>query len=564
MPIEPGSGSAWLPVRDYAPCVVCRDSAASLPPHLRTVAADLALRLSWESEPSTLARLTVDATAAAFAPARASFLAPEVAGNWRVLASSEPTVARDLIVASERYPELIEVRRTGTPFLAFDVLDDPQLQPQRDLLIAAGVRSIAAFPVFATPGTGDPVILKLSLGRPMTVDDHVLARLLAHQLLHRFARDSAIEVSRALDLSAAAAPTEPLGDLLDLLPLAALVTGVAGEVRYANSRARWLLTNADTRGPGGQSRLEISPSPGGNVGRARWDAVVNTPRGHLPVVGWSRPLTGDRLLLLLDLHPAGQEQAKDGSIRRSLAAKVRELEEANALLAEHVEARARFVSSAAHELKTPLAILRSYLETITTDLAEGLSSEQREFLAAAATGAQRLHRLVEGLLDLAAIEGGHYRLTLGRVDLDEVVGSVLSDLAPLAAGNAVFVSRTAFPGLAARADRDRLLQVLRNLVENGIKYTPVGGTVNVTCSPAEDRVAVSVEDTGVGIPAEQLPRIFEEFVRVPQSIQVGGAGLGLAITRRLVQAMGGRVHAQSTLGHGSCFVVELPRWSDPS
>jgi signal transduction histidine kinase len=117
------------------------------------------------------------------------------------------------------------------------------------------------------------------------------------------------------------------------------------------------------------------------------------------------------------------------------------------------------------------------------------------------------------------------------------------------------------PDLTVRADRERLRQVLRNLVENGLKYTRPGGEVAVLVERRGDRAVLCVRDSGVGIPAESLPRIFEEFMRLPGNQLAEGAGLALAIVRRLALTMGGRVWAESNPGAGSSFFVELPLWT---
>lgn len=244
-----------------------------------------------------------------------------------------------------------------------------------------------------------------------------------------------------------------------------------------------------------------------------------------------------------------------------LHAKVGELEAANRRLEELARLRTRFVSDAAHELKTPLAILRSYLEALTTDLVGGLDRQQREFLAAAAEGARRLQRLVEELLDLAALESGNLPLSIGAVDAPSAIRAAFEELLPLARLGEVEVRLGPLESATARADPARLAQVLRNLLDNALKYTPPAGRVRLSCRRRGDAVVLEVTDTGVGIPADELPRIFDEFYRVRRAPQGEGAGLGLAIVRRLVLAMGGRIDVTSQTGSGSRFSVELPAWT---
>ena len=141
------------------------------------------------------------------------------------------------------------------------------------------------------------------------------------------------------------------------------------------------------------------------------------------------------------------------------------------------------------------------------------------------------------------------------------VSSVMEELQPLAANAKVALLERAESELPVRADPERLRQVLRNLIENGPKYTRAGGELAVAAEKRGNRAVLCVRDNGVGIPAESLPHIFEEFVRVPGNQPGKGAGLGFAIVRRLMLAMGGRVWAKSTPGEGSSFFVELPLWT---
>ncbi|HPC83021.1 MAG TPA: HAMP domain-containing sensor histidine kinase [Thermoanaerobaculaceae bacterium] len=249
------------------------------------------------------------------------------------------------------------------------------------------------------------------------------------------------------------------------------------------------------------------------------------------------------------------------ALQSGLPARLAELEAANRRLEELARLRARFVSDAAHELKTPLAILRSYLEALSTDLVAGLDREQRDFLAAAEEGARRLQRLVEELLDLAALESGNLPLQLGAVDAPSALRDAFEELRPLACRGGVDLRLGPLASVTARADPVRLAQVLRNLLDNALKYTPPGGQVRLACRRRGNHAVLEVTDTGVGIPAEELPRIFDEFFRARHTPASDGAGLGLAIVRRLVQAMGGRIDVTSQRGAGSRFAVELPAWT---
>ena len=553
--------TVWFPPQEPADCSVCRDAQAALTPDGLAVAGDLALAFLSRGQATSLLEAAVTNLTRVVQGGRVSALVPEVGGKWRVFASSSGSETHDLMVDSDRYPELSEVRRTSTPYVAPDVESAPELKTARLFLERAGVRGLAAFPVFTATPSFEPVVLKLSFPYIPVPSQLALATLAAHQLVHRLARLPLAEVAGQLGLPLPPTSASDPSALLRLLPLPAMVIDSDGRVIHANTRATWLLRGRDAAPAGEPPVLRLRPEHPWEAHGSRWDAQVLSGTGEMHILGWSSNVGTGRLLVLLEPHPEARRRSNERRIRRTLAEKLRELEAANVLLAEHAHSRGRFVSDAAHELKTPLSILRSYLDTLSDDLAEGLSPQQREFLEAATHGARRLQRLIDELLDLAALESGHLPLSLGMVSSRDAVDSVMDELQLLAAGAQVALLSGSQSDPPVRADRERLRQVLRNLIENGLKYTRAGGEVTVIVEKREDRAVLCVRDNGVGIPAESLPRIFEEFVRVPGNQLGEGAGLGLAIVRRLVLAMGGRVWAESTPGTGSSFFVELPLWT---
>ncbi len=554
------TGTSWFPPEEPADCALCRDAREALSAADARVAGDLAVRFISCGRVGSLLELVVGALAPAIRPGRVAVLVPEVAGKWRVFTSTSETETHDLVLETERYPELSEVQRTGVPFIATEVEAAPELRPARLFLATAGVRSLAVFPIFRATASVEPVVLKLTFPDPPEPSHLALGILVAHALVHRLARHPQQEVASQLGIALPASAVSDPTSLLRLLPVPAVVIAPDGRILRANPRATWLLHGREPN-PGEELTLSLRPDrPWDNEG-ARWEAHVTSGKGEFHVLGWSGRVAPDRILVLLEPHPEARRRARERQIRRTLAEKLRELEAANVRLAEHARVRGRFVSDAAHELKTPLAILRSYLDTLGDDLSAGLTAQQREFLVAATHGARRLQRLIDELLDLAALDSGHLPLSLGAVSGREVIEAVIAELLPIADQYAVALAAGEHPELAIRADRERLGQVLRNLIENGLKYTRPGGTVTVSAERRGDRAIVCVRDSGVGIPSEALTRIFEEFVRVPGNHLSEGAGLGLAIVRRLVLAMGGRVWAESSPGEGSRFFVELPLWT---
>jgi two-component system phosphate regulon sensor histidine kinase PhoR len=218
--------------------------------------------------------------------------------------------------------------------------------------------------------------------------------------------------------------------------------------------------------------------------------------------------------------------------------------------------RRDFVANASHELKTPLTAMRGFAETLLEDdVPEGL---RKEWLNSISSHTLRLQRLVDDLLDLSRLESGGWIARKEIVDLGPLIEDVFADHSSLAGDRNI--SLTSEGEFLVLADEQGLEQVIKNLVENSIRYSPPGGKVVVTISGEEGSGRVAIKDDGPGIPASALPRIFERFYRVDpaRSRREGGTGLGLAIVRHLVNAMGGEVWAESKMGQGTTVTFILP------
>ncbi|HYE92746.1 MAG TPA: ATP-binding protein, partial [Terriglobales bacterium] len=224
--------------------------------------------------------------------------------------------------------------------------------------------------------------------------------------------------------------------------------------------------------------------------------------------------------------------------------------------------RTEFVANVSHELRTPLTAIQGYLETLLGGALEE-REHARRFLDIAYRHTERLGRLLNDLTDLSNIELNKVKLALGPVALDEVIDSVVAIIQPRADARRVTLAAEVARDLPpAHADHDRLEQILINLVDNAVKYTPEDGRVTVRASGAVSGgvVVVEVTDTGQGIPPADLPRITERFYRVDKarSRELGGTGLGLAIVKHLVIAHGGELTIDSALGRGTTVRFTLP------
>ena len=239
------------------------------------------------------------------------------------------------------------------------------------------------------------------------------------------------------------------------------------------------------------------------------------------------------------------------------------LEESHRKLQELDRAKSDFLLNVSHELRTPLTAIKGSVDNLLDGITGHLSEPQRRYLIRIEANADRLVRLINDLLDLARIEEGRVRVTPTLFSLAGLAGELLDSLRPVAGGKGLELRLTGRQDpLLVHADRDKVGQVLMNLIGNAIKFTPSGGSVEVELTGEEEELAaVRITDTGDGIPPEELPRIFDKFYQVQLGLgaKVKGTGLGLSIAKGLVELQGGRIWAESQVGHGSTFFFTLPR-----
>ena len=267
-----------------------------------------------------------------------------------------------------------------------------------------------------------------------------------------------------------------------------------------------------------------------------------------------------------------------------------EVEETNRQLAQASRHKSEFLANMSHELRTPLNAILGFTELIIDEVYGKVPDELRESIEDIHTNGRHLLRLINDVLDLSKIEAGHMQLNLGEYSVQSFIDSVISATRSLAVEKRLELISRVEEGLpAAVSDSKRIIQILMNLVGNAIKFTPSGGSVIVTArcvrvkecavpgarweeeearpwSPG-DQIEITVADTGIGIPTEELKSIFGEFRQVDSSItrEYGGSGLGLSIAKRLVEMHGGSIWAESQVGKGSIFYFRIPlrtQWGD--
>jgi heavy metal sensor kinase len=227
-------------------------------------------------------------------------------------------------------------------------------------------------------------------------------------------------------------------------------------------------------------------------------------------------------------------------------------------LEEAVQSSKRFVADASHELRTPLTVLRGELESLTA--AREVSPRMRETLGSLLEEVDRLAAVVEGLLALSRLDAGEARSEWERFDLAELVTTTADQISLLAEDRDITVGCEAPRPVFVEGNRARMKQVVVNLLDNAIKYTPQGGSVRLRVGRDEAQAIFEVADSGIGIPPDALPHVFERFFRVERSRtrEQGGAGLGLSIVKSICTAHGASVEVHSSPEQGSCFRIRIP------
>jgi two-component system, sensor histidine kinase and response regulator len=238
-----------------------------------------------------------------------------------------------------------------------------------------------------------------------------------------------------------------------------------------------------------------------------------------------------------------------------------ELSVANERLQDHDRRRTMFVSVASHELRTPMTAIRSFADNMVDGVAGALSDRQKTYLDRIGHNLNRLTRIINQLLDWSRLDMNKEILRLEGLRLDEIAMVVVESLRTVAAEKHVEIHIDSLePSPMVHADRDKLEQILWNIIGNAVKFTPPGGQVTVRFEALPDgMVQTCISDTGCGIPPDQLDRVFNEFSKVPSTMPTSqGAQLGLFITKSFIAMHNGRIWANSELGAGSCFCFTLP------
>jgi signal transduction histidine kinase len=495
------------------------------------------------------------------------------------------------------------VRREGHTVAVDDVaqdprLDDPTLGGREDLL-RVGTASMLATPiVLAGRLVGVLALDQVGAARSWTSDDVRLVEAVARELRVAIATARLFlarqrESERLLALHQAsnvlAAQTDPDTVLEEILRFAVGLLGrgsgsfyrwdaEAGVLRCVHN---WQVPSSDQtpdlrmgEGVAGRSFAQMKPliindypawdnATLGGISAGLYGLLSvplirsGTPLGVLLIRSYDpvTKFTDDdlRLLTLFGDQAAAAFVTAEAFERQRRA--VEELERLN-------KAKSDFVTVVSHEFRTPLTGIRGFSEMMCDE--DFSVDEMKEFAADINREAQRLARLINEMLDLARMESGRMRLNLEQVDLNAIVQEVADRTRPTAPSHPIRLDLAgSLPPLTG--DRDKLVQVVTNLVSNAVKYSPAGGEILISSRVDGDAAHVAVRDQGMGIPADALETVFERYARIESGAGrlVQGTGLGLPIVRQIVELHGGRAWAESTLGQGSTFQFTLPLGAAP-
>jgi signal transduction histidine kinase len=275
-----------------------------------------------------------------------------------------------------------------------------------------------------------------------------------------------------------------------------------------------------------------------------------------------RPFTEKQIALLMTFADQAVIAIEQVRLFQEIQEKHRQLQLANEQLQEVDRLKSDFVSNVSHELRTPLTAIKGAVDLVLREVAGPLTEKQTHYLARVRSNTQHLTGLINDLLDLSKIESGKIEVKSSRVSLGGLVHEVVASLRPVAAEKVIGLKATiSEPSTLVWADRDKVNQVLMNLIGNAIKFTPAQGRITVSASRSgKESVQVSVSDTGPGIAPNEKDKIFDKFYQIAQvgDVKPKGTGLGLAICKALVELHGGKIWVEPEPNGGSTFYFTLP------
>lgn len=337
--------------------------------------------------------------------------------------------------------------------------------------------------------------------------------------------------------------------ILRSLPIGVLITDRFNELILANDVTRKLF-NMDAEEDQGQAIEQVLPwQELVDLIQETSNRKVKVPRRRMELP--YQPEEGDPKVLRMILSSITDHADQVLGVVTILqdATKDREID----------RMKSEFVANVSHELKAPLASIKAYTEMLV-DGEAGDEETQKEFCSIIETEANRLSNMIDNLLDISRLEAGVVQMNMERVNLIKMLNSVADTMRPAGEKKKISLNTDISQYIVpVEGDKDQLNRVLVNLVSNAIKYTPEGGTIDVTARLEGDLIRIDVADTGHGIPEDALPNIFEKFYRVKENNKFAkGTGMGLAMVKRILEIHNAEIKVKSKQGEGSCFSVFIP------
>jgi PAS domain S-box-containing protein len=490
-------------------------------------------------------------------------------GDWRVVAEAhvDQVAVRLFLDApvspAERLPESLinYVRRAQDVVALDDASRDPLFQAD-PYMRAHRPKSVLAMPILRQSALIGMLYLENNLAKGVFTADKLTAlKLLAAQ--------AAISLENATLYAERERAEQRYREIVETAYEGIWMLDDQGLTTFANARMAEMLGVSVTELIGLPSDAFIFPED-----RAlRTEYLANRRQGFKGVLEFRfRRRDGVAIWTLVSATPLAATAGRLVMVT-DITERKRVEEERARLQAQEQEARAEvkaakelerlkndLVNSVTHELRTPLTSIKGYVEFLEDGLGGPLSPEQEGFVHQIEKGADRLAWLVDDLLDFARIDAGTFQVRLEDGELGAKIHEIVESLRPQAedARLTLAVALPAAP-LAARMDAHRIGQVLINLLNNAIKFTPAGGTIRVSARHADGRLRCEVSDTGIGIPSTEIPKLFRRFSQLEGGLQQGrGTGLGLNISKTIVEAHGGEIGVESEPGKGSTFWFTLP------
>ncbi|MEW5959626.1 MAG: GAF domain-containing protein, partial [Chloroflexota bacterium] len=491
------------------------------------------------------------------------------------------------------------VAQTGEPLIVNDVASDPRWEVAFDEATDFQTRDILCVPMIfhdhvvgvievinkqdRTTFTAEERDLLLAFGaqaaiaienaqRFKRVDTALAERVQELQALQMFDQElqNSLELTRVLDIT--------LTHAMDALGVS---LGVIGIIREKGEPGLYFLAQHGMPMEMGRYKIDPWPLSKGIIGRVTrtgelaWVNDITREKDYVPKNHRTRSLLvvpilrEDRVIGVIDLESTdpGYFTSDDVAFVRVLISHAAIAIE-NAYLFDQVkaanEAKSEFMSTASHELKIPMTSIKGFAKLVQMGTAGSLTNQQKEFLSVITNNVDRMSQLVNDLLDVSRIEAGRIRLEIRDVQMKEVIDEVLESVQTQLENKQLTLTKKLAEDLPQlRADYNRMVQIVTNLVSNAYKYTPAGGSITVTARPYNgdiQGIAVSVADTGYGISEEDQANLFTTFFRSgDENIRLEpGTGLGLAITKKMVESHGGELSFESQPGKGSTFTFTVP------